>query len=120
LDQGKLRGYFQYDLLVSNLLWKGRGRTKGNRFITPETGDLRFTQTRDAFYILSLTEPVSPIIVDVPIPILSGDKISMIGAGNSTELDWSFTDGGDVSIIVPDSIIEAGKYAWAMKVIYLV
>ncbi|TVY19356.1 Plasma alpha-L-fucosidase [Lachnellula arida] len=88
-------------------------------FITPETGDVRFTQTQDAFYIIALTKPTETFIVDVPVPILSGDTISMIGAGNGTLLDWSITSDKSLSITVPSALADAGKYAWAMKVDYL-
>jgi alpha-L-fucosidase len=94
-------------------------RTNQVRFVTPEAGDLRFTQTLEAFYVISLTEPASPLIIDVPLPILAGDTISMIGAANGTQLAWSFTSDGSVSIEVPSLLIESGKYAWAFKVAYL-
>lgn len=89
------------------------------RFITPETGDIRFTQTQDAFYIISLTKPIGSVVVDVPIPILPGDTIAMIGAGNGTILEWSSTSDGSISIEVPAPLVDAGKYAWAMKVNYV-
>lgn len=88
------------------------------RFITPETGDVRFTQTQDAFYVIALTKPTETFVVDVPVPILSGDTISMIGAGNGTLLDWSITSDKSFSITVPSALADAGKYAWAMKVNY--
>ncbi|KAH6684291.1 putative alpha-L-fucosidase [Halenospora varia] len=88
-------------------------------FITPETRDVRFTQTQNAFYIISLTKPMGSVIVDVPIPILPGDTISMIGAGNGTVLEWSSTPDGSISIEVPAALADAGKYAWAMKVNYV-
>jgi hypothetical protein len=57
-------------------------------FITPEAGDLRFTQTDHAFYILSLSELAETFFIAAPLPILEGDVITMIGAGNDTELAW--------------------------------
>lgn len=69
--------------------------------------------------MISLTAPPTTLIVDVPIPILTGDTISMIGAGNGTVLDWEFTADGDVSITIPTAVVEAGMYAWAMKIEYL-
>ena len=95
-----------------------------NRFITaesitPDGGDLRFTQTDDAFYISSLSVPLETVIIDVPIPVLPGDSITMIGAGNDTVLNWSIASDGSVSIDVPPALIADGKYCWVLKVTYL-
>ena len=57
--------------------------------------------------------------MDVPIPILPGDGIEMLGAGNGTLLDWIANEDGSISITVPAAISDAGKYCWAMKVVYL-
>ncbi|KAL3418009.1 glycoside hydrolase family 29 protein [Phlyctema vagabunda] len=88
-------------------------------FVTPESGDVRFTQTQDAFYILSLVKPNGTLVVDSPVPILEGDTISMIGAGNGTLLDWSANEAGGISIVVPSGLADAIQYCWAMKVNYL-
>lgn len=86
-------------------------------FVTPETGDIRFTQTVEAFYIFSLTKPAEMFVVDVPLPILIGDKVTMIGTGNNTELAWELSGEGIV-IEVPVGIADAGKYCWVMKIGY--
>ncbi|TVY68953.1 Plasma alpha-L-fucosidase [Lachnellula suecica] len=86
-------------------------------FVTPESDDVRFTQTEDAFYILSLSKPAETLIVDVALPIMAGDSISMIGAGNGTEVDWMVAGQG-VSITVPSALADAGKYCWVFKITY--
>lgn len=86
-------------------------------FIAAQTDDIRFTQTDDAFYILSLAKPTKSLVVDVPLPILAGDSISMIGAGNSTELDWS-AGGEGIEITIPAALADAGKYCWVFKIAY--
>ncbi|RDW68604.1 putative alpha-L-fucosidase [Coleophoma crateriformis] len=88
-------------------------------FVTAETGDIRFTQAEDAFYVLALTKPSEKFVVDVPVPILEGDVITMIGAGNGTVLDWSMTPAGDLEINVPSAVADAGKWCWTMKITYL-
>lgn len=89
-----------------------------NRFVTPESGNLRFTQKQDAFFIHSLTKPNETMTVDVAVPILSGDRITMLGAGNGTELEWT-PYGKGINITVPEALASAGKYCWSMKVDYV-
>lgn len=87
--------------------------------MTAETGDLRFTQTEEAFYILSLTEPTENFVVNASLPILPGDSISMIGAGNGTSLAWTQSEDG-VAITVPPALISAGQHCWVFKISYAV
>jgi alpha-L-fucosidase len=87
-------------------------------FIAAQTGDIRFTQTEDAFYIFSLTEPAESLVIDVPLPILAGDSITMIGAGNGTELEWT-PSGDGIETTVPTALAEAGKYCWVFKIGYV-
>ena len=88
-------------------------------FLTPGEGNIRFTQTNDAFYILMLEKPVKKFVVDAPVPILEGDRLSMIGAGNGTEVAWSRKDGG-IEVDIPAQLAEVGKYCWVLKVDYRV
>lgn len=91
--------------------------TKSLSFVTAETGDLRFTQTEEAFYILSLTEPSETFVVNASLPILPGDTISMIGAGNGTSLAWTPSDEG-IAVTVPSALISAGQHCWVFKIAY--
>ena len=86
-------------------------------FVTPEVGEIRFTQTDDAFYILFFTKPSETFIVDASLPILAGDKITIIGAGNGTEVAWSALDEGIV-LTVPSVLADAGQYCWVLKIGY--
>ncbi|THX80725.1 putative alpha-L-fucosidase [Aureobasidium pullulans] len=87
-------------------------------FITPESGSLRFTQTNDAFYILSLEKPLNgTLVVDAPIPILEGDKLSAVGVGNGTSLMWEKVADG-LRIHVPQNIVKEEEYCWVFKVEY--
>lgn len=86
-------------------------------FPIAEIGDLRFTQTEEAFYILSLTEPSETFVVNASLPILPGDSISMIGAGNRTSLSWTSSEEG-VTITVPSALISAGQHCWVFKIAY--
>jgi hypothetical protein len=86
-------------------------------FIAAQADEIRFTQTENAFYILSLAKPTESLVVDVPLPILAGDSITMIGAGNGTELEWS-QRGDGIEITVPATLSNAGKYCWIFKINY--
>lgn len=78
---------------------------------------MRFTQTRDAFYILSLTRPAEKLLVKVPLPILAGDSVKMLGPGSGTKVEWEPLDTG-ISIAVPDALAEEGRYCWVFKIEY--
>ncbi|CZR55944.1 uncharacterized protein PAC_05832 [Phialocephala subalpina] len=86
-------------------------------FISAEVDDVRFTQTEDAFYILSLSEPGEIFVVNANLPIIEGDSISMIGAGNGTKLGWTF-ENESLSISVPSALAAAGYYCWVFKIEY--
>jgi alpha-L-fucosidase len=78
---------------------------------------VRFTQTEDAFYILSLSQPTEEFVINAALPILEGDVITMIGAGNDTEAAWT-PEGEGISINVPSALTNAGKYCWVFKIEY--
>ncbi|MGW7006735.1 alpha-L-fucosidase [Streptomyces sp. NPDC054933] len=79
-----------------------------------QLGDLRFSvKQNQAFYISSLTDPGSKLVVQAPVPIRKGDKVTMLGY--HTALDWEFT-GGTLTVQVPAAARAAGEYAWVFKV----
>ncbi|WP_405987888.1 alpha-L-fucosidase [Streptomyces sp. NBC_00986] len=76
--------------------------------------DLRFTVRPDeAFYIHSLAKPSTKLTVEAPVPIRSGDKVTMLGHGRP--LTWSLSNGALV-IDVPEAARNAGQHAWVFKV----
>ncbi|CAG8949483.1 hypothetical protein HYFRA_00007713 [Hymenoscyphus fraxineus] len=81
------------------------------------SGNLRFTQTTEAIYVISLVKPAETLLVDVPLPIMDGDVVTMIGAGNGTEVEWK-SAGRGIEITVPMALIDAGSYAWVFKITY--
>jgi alpha-L-fucosidase len=77
-------------------------------------GNLRFTiRQNDAFYIHSLEAPGSVLTVAAPVPIRSGDRVSMLGYHRP--LDWTIRNGALV-IDVPKAAQRAGRYAWVFKI----
>ncbi|MEU2927990.1 alpha-L-fucosidase [Streptomyces sp. NPDC007251] len=76
--------------------------------------DLRFTVRPDeAFYIHSLAEPGAKLIVEAPVPVRSGDKVTMLG--HDRPLTWTVS-GGSLVIDVPEAARKAGRYVWVFKV----
>ncbi|MEV6508356.1 alpha-L-fucosidase [Streptomyces sp. NPDC051642] len=76
--------------------------------------DLRFTVRPDeAFYIHSLAKPNAKLTVEAPIPIRSGDTVTMLGHGRP--LTWTLSNGALV-IDVPEAARKAGQHAWVFKV----
>ncbi|KAF2998790.1 hypothetical protein E8E13_000253 [Curvularia kusanoi] len=81
--------------------------------------NVRFTQTEGAMYIISLQAPAGGVL-DVParVPILPGDKISLLDDSEGTQLEWTF-DGQTLRIQFDQNLIKSGTHAWVFKVNYL-
>ena len=76
--------------------------------------DLRFTVRPDeAFYIHSLAEPGAQLMVEAPVPIRAGDKVTLLG--HDRPLSWTVR-GGALVIDVPETARKAGRYVWVFKV----
>ncbi|MEV7991761.1 alpha-L-fucosidase [Streptomyces sp. NPDC086077] len=76
--------------------------------------DLRFTVRQNhAFYIHSLTAPGSKLIVEAPVPIRAGDKVTMLG--HHRPLTWRVSNGALV-IDVPAAARKSGEHVWVFKV----
>jgi alpha-L-fucosidase len=81
--------------------------------------NVRFTQTEEALYITSL----APLLYDVmeiraPVPILPGDKVSLVGDPDGRELAWTF-DGEVFKIVCKPHLEQKGKHAWVFKIEYV-
>jgi alpha-L-fucosidase len=80
---------------------------------------VRFTQTEDALYITSLTKPVDgKLEVRAPIPILVGDKVSLLGVIGGEDLEWSFDDEV-LRVMFGEGVVDGGSHAWVIKVEYV-
>ncbi|WP_018382077.1 alpha-L-fucosidase [Wenjunlia vitaminophila] len=76
--------------------------------------DLRFTvRQNEAFYIHSLAAPGAKLTVEAPVPIRSGDKVTLLGY--KRPLTWTVRNGALV-IDVPEAARKAGKHVWVFKV----
>ncbi|WP_405406648.1 alpha-L-fucosidase [Streptomyces sp. NBC_01104] len=81
----------------------------------PQLGeDLRFTVRPDkAFYIHSLARPGAKLTVGAPVPVRSGDRITLLG--HDRPLTWR-TTGGSLVIDVPAAARGTGEHAWVFKI----
>ncbi|KAF2013578.1 glycoside hydrolase family 29 protein [Aaosphaeria arxii CBS 175.79] len=88
--------------------------------VVDEGVNIRFTQTDDAFYILSLIEPIGgKLVVDAPIPILKGDRVGLVSAGEEgQDLAWSNDDGVLIIEVHGDMAAKVDK-CWVFKIEYL-
>ncbi|KAF5605990.1 alpha-L-fucosidase [Fusarium subglutinans] len=85
---------------------------------TPGTGNLRYTTTKDAFYIFCLTKPSSTLTISDPVPWLPGDTITALGGtANGTVIPTQRTSSGLV-LQIPDEAINGDKYVWCFKLSY--
>jgi alpha-L-fucosidase len=77
-------------------------------------GPLRFTvKQNEAFYVTSLEAPGDRVVVDAPVPIRDGDRVTMLGHDRS--LKWTMQDGKLV-IEVPEAARAAGRWAWTFRI----
>lgn len=87
--------------------------------VTPEEGELRFTQTNDAFYVLGFQEPVAGRLeIQAKIPALEGDRVTALGIDGEIELEWGLSEGGGIWIDITGDVVEADKFCWVFKLEY--
>lgn len=87
---------------------------------TPQ--EVRFTQTNEAFYAIFLEEPAvgddGYVWVNATVPILEGDKVSLVGINNASNLAWKTSDEGYLAVHVSAEVIALDSYAWVFKIAY--
>lgn len=89
-------------------------------YVTPEEGNLRFTQTNDAFYLLSLQKPeVGQLVVESPVPVQKGDKVVALGMDGEVDVEWGVDEeSGSFWIDITDEVIHQDDYCWVFKIEY--
>lgn len=81
--------------------------------------NVRFTQTADAFYVLSLEKPSGgKLIVEAPVPVLEGDKVYLLGTECEEELRWE-VENGRFMVSFEDDAIDQIEHSWVLKVEYM-
>jgi alpha-L-fucosidase len=87
-------------------------------FVTPEENNLRFTKTKDAFYITCLAEPGAVLEISSPVPWVDGDEVRVVGGNMSGTVVPSERFGEGVRLDIPGKVRAADRYAWVFKVGY--
>ncbi|KAK3671938.1 hypothetical protein LTR78_008113 [Recurvomyces mirabilis] len=87
-------------------------------FVTPEEGDaVRFTQTSDAFYITTLYPPNATLVLDSPVPYVSGDQVTVVGGNMSgTVVPSMLLSNGSLQLTIPQAVQSADRYSWVFKI----
>ncbi|KAI0542526.1 alpha-L-fucosidase [Xylaria digitata] len=86
--------------------------------------DVRFTHTNDAFYMLFLEKPiVENGVVRVPasLPILEGDKVSLLAIEGGEDLAWNVTSEGDQKVLnieVNGALLDEDEFCWVFEIKY--
>lgn len=95
-------------------------------YVAPQdkSGDIRFTQSDDAFYIFTFEEPEAgeKLIVEIDgtakIPAVKGDKVVALGMKGETEVKWGMNKDGKMWIDVTDEVVDGDKFIWVFKIEY--
>ncbi|KAF2466114.1 glycoside hydrolase [Lindgomyces ingoldianus] len=62
-------------------------------FVTPQEGDgIRFTTTKDAFYILSMEKPNGTLVLESPIPWVQGDEVTICRRQHGWQSSFEFDE----------------------------
>jgi alpha-L-fucosidase len=87
-------------------------------FISPEEGDqIQFTQTLDAFYIMTLSQPNDTIVLDSPVPWVAGDQVTVVGGNASgTVVSSQMLSNGSVLLNISSQVQRADQYAWVFRI----
>lgn len=87
--------------------------------------EVRFTQTEAAFYILFLERPVvsagGAVEVAAPVPILPGDRVSLLTVEGGESLAWAVSGEGSaarLSITVGEELLDGEEFCWVFRVAY--
>lgn len=88
--------------------------------ITPEEGlAVRFTQTLDAFYISTLYAPNSTLVLNSPVPYLSGDQVTVVGGNLSgTVIPSELLANGSLRLNISEEVKAADEYTWVFKIAF--
>ncbi|KAJ6436538.1 glycoside hydrolase [Purpureocillium lavendulum] len=82
------------------------------------SGNFRYTETDQAFYIHCLTKPSGSITITDPIPWMQGDKVTVVGGSKNGATVSARASGNNIVLDVPQEISDADQYAWTFKITY--
>ncbi|KAF2023081.1 glycoside hydrolase [Setomelanomma holmii] len=88
--------------------------------VTPQEGEnVRFTTSKDKFYVLVMEKPVVQVVLESPVPWVVGDVVKVIGGGKAGEVVWSSMDEeGRVVLDVSEDVADADEFVWVFAIEY--
>ena len=102
------------EAIFNTTYWFWKAEVKGN------ATNVRFTQTGDAFYILSLQKPADEkLVVEAPILILKGDTMSLVGSEDGKNLAWEVAQEV-LTIGIDEGVVGNMEHYWVFKIEYRV
>jgi alpha-L-fucosidase len=77
-----------------------------------------FTQTSEAFYIISLVKPEGrSLAVNSPVPWVAGDRVTVVGGNSSGVVVPSKKAGnGSLMLSLSDEVLAGDEFAWSFKI----
>lgn len=87
-------------------------------YITPEEGPVvRFTQNDEAFYIVTLAAPNATLVLDSPVPYVSGDQVTVVGGKMAnTVVPSKLNTNGQLELAISQDVAAADQYSWIFKI----
>jgi alpha-L-fucosidase len=92
------------------------------RFITleenAEVKKLRFTQTLEEFYIISLVEPKGgSLAIDSTVPWIVEDQVRVVGGkASGVVVPSNKVENGSLVLSLTDEVVGADEFAWVFKI----
>ena len=85
-------------------------------YVTPQEGELRFSQTQEAFYISVLSQPNDTLTVTSPVPYMDGDQVTIVGGNMSGTVIPSSLQDGELVLNTSKEIQSSDQWAWMFKI----
>lgn len=86
--------------------------------VTPGTGSIRYTTTKDAFYIHHLGVPPLTLSISDPIPWLPGDTVTVLGGSKNGTVIPVTHSNGQYNLTLTNDILNGDQYVWSFKLAY--
>ncbi|KAH7071544.1 glycoside hydrolase superfamily [Paraphoma chrysanthemicola] len=88
--------------------------------VTPQEGEnVRFTTSKDAFYVLVLETPVEELVLRSPVPWAEGDQVKVVGGSKAGEVVPSSRDqDGGLVLRVSEDVASADEFVWVFAIYY--
>ncbi|KAH7079788.1 glycoside hydrolase superfamily [Paraphoma chrysanthemicola] len=88
--------------------------------VTPQEGEhVRFTTSKDAFYVLVMEKPEQEVVLRSPVPWVEGDQVRVVGGSKPGEVVPSSRDqDGGIVLRVSEDVASADEFVWIFAIDY--